>query len=831
MNIMEQFNDTSNQLGGKANNLMILQKEGFNVPQFFVVSFQELLAYFNLTNEDIRLFHQKNATNKDGFERHTEELRSKAQLASIQTLRAQLDSFFGEDYLISIRSSVSQEDGKKASFAGLFESELFVKNSTLEEKLETCFFSLFDKRVFEYCRLHSLEMRLNEMNLIFQQMIEPSYAGVVFTMNVNGNLDDILISVAKGTGDNVVENKGDSENYQFNRNEKVGYPLEESNEILDEQSVIALSKLALQIEKAMNGPQDIEFCVDSANEVWVMQARPITALALEDIKILDNSNIVESYPGMTMPLSFSFAQNAYEQVFGSAAQLFKLPQTKLLGLKKELSQMITHFNGRVYYNLHHWYKVMQEVIASKKSLNAWENLIGIQSKKKTHKANVVNKLRLLWISFFLLMRFNKLVKSFFTSFEHLYAEMREYIATIENKEPKDVFSFYEKISKRLFGIWGPTLLNDFFTFKSFDLLDRFTKKHASNECSVNDLICGIPHVQSEELFQSLLDIAVEIRNNDEYLELFRNENDYILNHMDGNLNKLIYSFIDQYGDRTLEELKMESPNFRMRPDLFIQLLKTQVHTTITAESVRERQRGMREKAELSIKNSISKSPIKQIYFKYILSLTRNCIRNRENMRLQRARAYGGVKEMFWAIGKKLVREGVLGHHLDIYYLRIDELKSLVVELDKTVIPSIEHRKKEFNSWSKLSLPNRIMYTDIPPIIRTYQVDASNEEGRYHGMRISKGKLRKECIVLSEASFTADVDDKILITKMTDPAWVFLMTRAAGIISETGSPLSHTAIVGRELGIPVLINVKHATSVFKTGDKLHLNADEGWVEKL
>ena len=75
----------------------------------------------------------------------------------------------------------------------------------------------------------------------------------------------------------------------------------------------------------------------------------------------------------------------------------------------------------------------------------------------------------------------------------------------------------------------------------------------------------------------------------------------------------------------------------------------------------------------------------------------------------------------------------------------------------------------------------------------------------------------------------DVKDKILITKMTDPGWVFLLATSKGVISEKGSLLSHTAIISREIGIPSIVGVENATSIIKTGDLIKMDANSGIIE--
>ena len=74
-------------------------------------------------------------------------------------------------------------------------------------------------------------------------------------------------------------------------------------------------------------------------------------------------------------------------------------------------------------------------------------------------------------------------------------------------------------------------------------------------------------------------------------------------------------------------------------------------------------------------------------------------------------------------------------------------------------------------------------------------------------------------------------NKILITKMTDPGWVFLLVNSKGVISEKGSLLSHTAIISREIKIPSIVGVEDATSIIKTGDYIKMDATVGKIEIL
>ena len=93
-------------------------------------------------------------------------------------------------------------------------------------------------------------------------------------------------------------------------------------------------------------------------------------------------------------------------------------------------------------------------------------------------------------------------------------------------------------------------------------------------------------------------------------------------------------------------------------------------------------------------------------------------------------------------------------------------------------------------------------------------------------------MRAEAVVIENMEDAIDVKDKIIIAKMTDPGWVFLLISAKGIITEKGSLLSHTAIISRELKLPSIVAVNNVTKLIKTGDIVEMDASSGeiWIEK-
>jgi pyruvate,water dikinase len=73
--------------------------------------------------------------------------------------------------------------------------------------------------------------------------------------------------------------------------------------------------------------------------------------------------------------------------------------------------------------------------------------------------------------------------------------------------------------------------------------------------------------------------------------------------------------------------------------------------------------------------------------------------------------------------------------------------------------------------------------------------------------------------------------EILVTMLTDISWTLLFPRAAAVVTDVGAPLSHAAIVARELGIPAVVGCGDATMRLQTGDRVRVDGGRGTVKIL
>ena len=111
-------------------------------------------------------------------------------------------------------------------------------------------------------------------------------------------------------------------------------------------------------------------------------------------------------------------------------------------------------------------------------------------------------------------------------------------------------------------------------------------------------------------------------------------------------------------------------------------------------------------------------------------------------------------------------------------------------------------------------------------LKTYKLKEQGKEivaGLSIGEAIAKGKV---CRVESSQDIDKVKDNSILVTKMTDPDWVPIMKRVAGIVTDYGGRTCHAAIVSRELGIPAIVGTKEATHILQDGEEVTISCAEG-----
>jgi thymidylate kinase/phosphohistidine swiveling domain-containing protein len=111
-------------------------------------------------------------------------------------------------------------------------------------------------------------------------------------------------------------------------------------------------------------------------------------------------------------------------------------------------------------------------------------------------------------------------------------------------------------------------------------------------------------------------------------------------------------------------------------------------------------------------------------------------------------------------------------------------------------------------------------------------DLAERGGALTGLGCSPGVVEGCARVIMSLDRTGDLrPGDILVTRFTDPGWTPALGLVAGVVTEVGGMLSHGAVIGREYGIPAVLNVQGATSALRSGQRIRIDGAAGTVELL
>lgn len=826
---------TLKEIGGKAYSLHKLHKS-FNIPYWFAVKSQ--------THNLIR----NNKLAKSLF---------------LVELMHEL-SEFSDDQLWAVRSSACDEDGVTNSFAGQLETFLFVPTDQVSVRIEQVWGSIHSKHVAEYKKARNVHSSDTDTYpaVIVQKMVNAESAGVGFGMNpISMKKDEYIISSVFGLGNLLVSGNSDADTWIVN-NEKVLniviadkrkkevldpvnkgtclVDVEEPNKpSLTDEQVMHVKNLISQANHSNKQAQDIEWAIEDG-ELYLLQSRPITTVDKGKEILWDNSNIAESYGGITTPLTFSFAKKAYENVYRELCSTLNIPKSKLIKHDYEFRNMLGLIQGRVYYNMNSWYKTlallpgfsisntfMEQMMGVRESISDelyYEIQESVQQNKFTDSIGIIKTSLGLGKS---LLFLDSTVKNFYKRLDSALSPR-----DLSKMSLNELVDYYNELEIKLLKQWDAPMVNDLFAMIFYGLLRKLGASWCqdTNESVQNALILTQGGIISAEPAKRMKNMAKKIRSLnlpeitfEEWVELVNTST----------VRLDIENYIDQFGDRCLDELKLESIVLSDNPTL---LYETLYEMSNNVEFF-DRKEPVKEQIDIK-KEVLSKLPFfKRHVFSWIIKMTRKTVRERENLRFERTKIFGRVRKIFLAIGAKLCEADVINEQRDIFYLEVNEVLSFVEGTStlKNLRTLIEVRKGEFSQFHKTPAPaerfstfgvvslNNQYTNKTPEVI----IEGDTQKGLGCCPGIVKGKVR----IVRDPTNVKLEKGVILVAERTDPGWIMLFSSVSAILVEKGSLLSHAAIVARELNLPAVVSVPGLMNWLQDGDLVEMNGTTGTITKI
>lgn len=785
---------------------------------------------------------------------------------------------------VAVRSSGSEEDGGRLSFAGQYSSFLNLSDpAEIVRYVKKCWASAYSGRCLAYRLQHRLPLRVEATACILQVMVDAAKSGVMFTSNpLTNDRAEIMISAVYGLGEGLVSGLVDADTYVIGhvdgalRRSEIGEKREHlvpraggGHETVRTEPVLAdalclscdeialLHGCATAIERLFGVPQDVEWAIDAQGRLHILQARPITSGpsplldAQGAARIWENSNISESFGGMTAPLTFSFARDVYHQVFKEYCRILGVPRRMLTHMDDWLFDMLGHHNGRVYYNLLNWYKVLRLAPTYRINWQMLEFSIGAQEsisdaakaalEPLAEASPVFRRLiyaRVAWRSFLYFFAIEGSVGRFLRDFARLHSR---YDAIDYRQLPiGEIHRIFSALRHRFIAQFGRMIVLEQMISLTVGCLALLTRRWLPDAPTGFLLEMTRPQgmLESLEPVRRMTALVEFVENDRDLLELVRTTE---VGAMEAVLHASslpataafraeIEAYIDAFGYRCVNEMKLEEPDIREDPTVFFAMLKSNLGL-----GRRETGRSEPSGAQAYLQSRLGWP--KRLVYLAVRRKARRLLEARERVRFCRTRVFGTARRMIKAMGEKLVAAGVVADRHDIFFLRLEELTGWFggTVPPQELRPLIALRRQLADEQVGLDAPGRFETVGViasDDYARQGWRSAGMTEGAapilggvLSGTPCCPGSVTGTARLVSEPR---DLGGGILVTYRTDPGWCPILPSASALLIERGSPLTHVAIVARELGIPTIIQIKDLTRTVRSGMTLAVDATAGTI---
>lgn len=747
----------------------------------------------------------------------------------------------------AVRSSAIDEDGADHSFAGQLQSFLNVPSSEVMEKIHAVRESGMRASVQEYRLQRGLSGDQSYPAVLVQKMVKADAAGVAFTVDpVHHNRDIIAVIATKGLADRLVSGEDNGDTYHLSRKGVLLSQQSVSNDaVLTSRQMADIAALAIKVEDYFRCPQDIEWAIQD-NQLFLLQARPVTTLKADDDSIIwDNSNIVESYSGVTSPLTFSFARYVYSEVYKSFSLLMGVPRREIEKNDHVFANMLGRLQGHIYYNLLNWYRVLALFPGFTLNKAFMEQMMGVDEPLPDHyvqritggKASMWERGSAGWrmagtlcclIGNAIILPWQ--VKRFYKRLDRVLAQPQP---PLSQRSLAQLVSYYRSLETELLARWQTPIVNDFLCMIAFGASRKLMINWCGEEGQQlhNDYMIGQGDIISAEPAQRIHRMAQLVRGQEEVISrLTAGDSTILQQHTE--LKSQFEDYLAKFGDRCTQELKLES--LTLYEDS-VTLLQAIGYTARREEKpVHAAVEGLDQRLDKCLEGHFFKRKLSHI----LLHWAKMRIRDRENLRFERTRVFGRVRRVFIEMGHRLVHQGVMNDVRDIFYLEVDEILGMtsgaVATADIKALVSL--RQTEAEEFSRLpDLPHRfetsgMTLSSIKANITTQKPQETSGDSR-KGLGCCSGIVRSTVRVIHDPRTESLRAGEILVARHTDPGWISLFSNAAGIIVERGSLLSHSAIVAREMGIPAIVAISDVMQWLKTGDVVEMDGASGAIVRI
>lgn len=731
---------------------------------------------------------------------------------------------------VAVRSSAIGEDGVAASFAGQYETILSVEGlEQLHTAIADCVASLDSEHAQQYSQEQS-DVESPQMCVVVQTMVDAAHAGVLFTADpVTGRHDRLVIDAVAGLGESLVSGEQTPDHYELDlENAVLNRDLTGDTPLLSDAQIKDLAEGARSAATSHGANLDMEWAIDKGGKLHWLQARPITTLGcdLNDgfteiaaTDVITRCNVGEMMPGPVCPLTFSTQGRAIEH----GMQHMHVSYAGRPRITDEWTQ-INLFYGHMFINLSGGLESSRYVSLTNAEVMG-QTMCGMvipQLKEPEGKKSLPRRWWGSWKFVQYCLRATKVIAEFDSRFAHFEVDNKDNIASmIEEMEAKFPWLLeMDEVHLRSSAYSGlmEGIVQGVVTGKNKNPSDT---EAAALQAEAARLLAGAKGVESAVMVEQLDAIVDQIATNEENASSFRTITAeralaWLRSDNSGDSGRAFTAFLKRHGHRGYRELCVREKAWRDDPTQVVITMQASIAARLTGSYAPRKT----SEIDLSALN---------FALKWLLPHAHKAIRQREQTKSMLVDATYRLKCGYRHLGKLLSEQGLLEDEDLVFFLSREELSSFCRSPDKEMAALTILRRRTLEFQEKLEFEDVHVGFAEPS---EYQPVVTSNENELIGRPVSRGVVEgiaRVAVTLEEASHLEL--GEILVSRITDVGWTPYFSLIGGLATDVGSAVSHGAVIAREYGLPAIVNLRVATKIIKTGDRVRLDADKGILTKL
>src|SRR5213083_1730169 len=710
------------------------------------------------------------------------------------------------------------------------------------DAVRRCWASLWNDRAVAYRQSHDVPAQGLRLAVVVQRMVDAQSAGVLFTADpITGRRKRAAIEAVRGLGEQLVSGSVNPDHFVVNT--RSGAVLERRGDILSDAQLREIAALGARIEEHFGRPQDIEWAIDRAGKLWIVQSRDITTLYPlppnapddeNDLRVYFSANVAQGVFDPFTPMglqTFRLLSSAFATAFGrpvkhpaagasiyaeSGMRVF-IDLTPVLRdpFGRELPprvMSVMEFRSKAIFT-----KLLDDPRLRPRGSASRSRLLTLAAALRTGAPQSAVRT---------MLRPDATRKRVLAELDRAIASVRIPETSAQRLDAYEqlILTFPPRFFPRLVGIVIPGVL-------SYALAGRVLGGRA-RPGDLQTVLRGLPHNPTTEMDLGLWEIARAAREDPASRDALRTRPpaelsaQYRAGTLPAQLQKQLTAFLERYGHRAIAEIDLGVKRWSEDPAHLLGAIANYLRLgdEATAPDV-QFARGARE-AEAMIKTLASRvhGPRRAI-LGFLLGRVRLLAGLRDQPKFQIMRVFALGHALVAPVGAELAERGLLDAADDAFFLTLPELRRAIAgeDLRGTVVDRRALYRREQGR------------RHVPRVLLSDGTDAETElpaatDGGIRGTPASPGIARGVARVIRSPVGARLEPGEVLVAPSTDPGWTPLFLTAGALVMEMGGMMSHGAVVAREYGIPAVVGVPDATGRIATGEHVTVDGSAGTVAK-